>query len=206
MTLSTRTKMNWLLDANIFLTALIASLTGIYFLYLPIGGYQGGRNPTYGLTVVFDRSTWDDLHTWFGVLMIIAGLIHLLYHWNWVRMMAKRLIGGLLGQPLKMSTGARINLMINAAIGLGFLLTAISGVYFLFQPRGMGTLTAVASSGQFIFTSGVWDLIHTWSSVVMILAASAHFIIHWGWIEKVTKGFFKVRPVSLSRTRVGSQV
>jgi hypothetical protein len=202
MTLSTRTKLNWLLDAKVFLTALVASLTGIYFLVLPIGGYQGGRNSTFGITFLFKRSTWDDLHTWSGVLMIIAVLIHLIYHWNWVRSMFRRLINGLFGKPLKMSKGAQINLLINTAIGLGFVLTSISGVYFLLQPRGLGNPGNMASSAQFIFTSGTWDLIHTWSGVIMILAAIGHFIIHWGWIEKVTKGFFKVRSVSPSRTRV----
>jgi hypothetical protein len=193
MTLSTRTKMNWLLDVKVFMTALVASITGVYFLYLPIGGYQGGRNPTFGLTILFDRATWDDLHTWSGVLMIMVGLFHLLYHWKWVTMMGKRMISGLTGKTLKISTGATINLLINATVGLGFLLSAISGVYFLFQPRGMNTITGIESTRIFLISSGTWDLIHTWSSIIMILAAIAHFIIHWGWIEKVTRGFLSFR-------------
>jgi hypothetical protein len=193
MTLSTRTKMNWLLDVKVFMTALVASITGVYFLYLPIGGYQGGRNPTFGLTILFDRATWDDLHTWSGVLMIMVGLFHLLYHWKWVTMMGKRMISGLTGKTLKISTGATINLLINATVGLGFLLSAISGLYFLFQPRGMNTITGIESTRIFLISSGTWDLIHTWSSIIMILAAIAHFIIHWGWIEKVTRGFLSFR-------------
>ena len=193
MTLSTRTKLNWLLDAKVFLAALVASITGVYFLYLPIGGYQGGRNPTFGVTILFDRVTWDDLHTWSGVLMIMAAFVHLLYHWKWVTMMGKRMISGLIGKPLKMSRGARVNLLINALVGLGFLLSAISGVYFLFQPRGMNSFTGIETTRIFFFTSGTWDLVHTWSSIIMIMAAIAHFIIHWGWIEKVTRGFLSLR-------------
>ena len=194
MSLSQRTKVNWLLDANVFLTASVAALTGIYFLYLPIGGYQGGRNPTYGLKVLFERATWDDLHTWSGILMIIVGMIHLLYHWRWVTMMAKRLGNWIVGKPVKMSIGARINVLINIMIGLGFILSAVSGVYFLFQPQGMMALSEIDNAGKFLFTPNTWDVIHTWSSIIMILAAMAHFIIHWGWIEKVTKGFFRFQP------------
>jgi hypothetical protein len=193
MTLSTRTKLNWLLDAKVFLAALVASITGVYFLYLPIGGYQGGRNPTFDVTILFDRVTWDDLHTWSGVLMIMAAFVHLLYHWKWVTMMGKRMISGLIGKPLKMSRGARVNLLINALVGLGFLLSAISGVYFLFQPRGMNSFTGIETTRILFFTSGTWDLVHTWSSIIMIMAAIAHFIIHWGWIEKVTRGFLSLR-------------
>jgi hypothetical protein len=185
--------MNWLLDAKVFMAALVASITGVYFLYLPIGGYQGGRNPTFGLTVLFDRATWDDLHTWSGVLMIIAGVVHLLYHWKWVTMMGKRMMSSMMGKPLKMSTGAKVNLLVNATVGLGFLLSAMSGVYFLFQPRGMHSTIGVQSTSVFLFTPGTWDLVHTWSSIIMILAALTHFIIHWGWIEKVTRGFFGIR-------------
>ncbi len=51
----------WLLFAVVFLSGLVAALSGIYFLFVPSGGYQGGRNPTYGLTILFSRHTWDDL-------------------------------------------------------------------------------------------------------------------------------------------------
>jgi hypothetical protein len=90
-----------------------------------------------------------------------------------------------------MSSGAKLNLVINAAIGLGFIFSAISGIYFLFLPRGMSALSSQADG--LLFPIAIWDFIHTWSSVIMILAATAHFIIHWGWIEKVTKGFFGIR-------------
>jgi hypothetical protein len=201
MTLSNRTRWNWALDATVFLAALMAAVSGIYFLYLPSGGFQGGRNPLYDLTILFARTTWSDLHLWAGILMIIVAAVHLIYHWSWVRMMARRLLAWVTGRGVGMSVGARINVAVNAAIGLGFLLSAVSGVALLFRPTGSGWLTA-----DFGFLSGfTWDVIHTWSSVILIVAAMAHFLIHWRWIEKVTRGFFvghkpstSVRPVAAS--------
>ena len=75
--ISAQNRNNWLLDATLFLGGVLAALSGIYFLFVPSGGYQGGRNPTYGVTVLFDRHTWDDLHTWGGVAMIAAAVVHL---------------------------------------------------------------------------------------------------------------------------------
>jgi len=50
-----KVKGNWWLDLSLFLGGLLATLSGIYFLVLPTGGYQGGRNPYYGIQVLFNR-------------------------------------------------------------------------------------------------------------------------------------------------------
>jgi len=91
MGISRTTRLNWILDAGVFFTALVADFSGLYFLYVPVGGYQGGKNPLYGITILFSRSTWDDLHLWGGVAMILIVTIHLLYHWDWVVMMTKKI-------------------------------------------------------------------------------------------------------------------
>ena len=43
--MSMQTRKNWLIDAAVFVGGLVAALSGIYFLYLPSGGYQGGAQP-----------------------------------------------------------------------------------------------------------------------------------------------------------------
>ena len=43
MGLSRTTRLNWILDAGVFLSALVAGISALYFLYVPVGGYQGGR-------------------------------------------------------------------------------------------------------------------------------------------------------------------
>ena len=79
-TLSKQTRNNWLIDFALFSGAVVSAITGIYFLFLPVGGFQGGRNPIYGVTILFERETWDDLHTWFGIAMILAAVIHITIH------------------------------------------------------------------------------------------------------------------------------
>ena len=43
MGISRTTRLNWILDAGVFFTALVAGFSGFYFLYVPVGGYQGGK-------------------------------------------------------------------------------------------------------------------------------------------------------------------
>jgi len=176
MRLSAKTRQNWLIDAAVFLGGILAALSGIYFLFLPSGGYQGGRNPFYGVTILFSRHTWETLHTWTGIVMIGAAAIHLAIHWSWVVMMSKRVMSALRSGQGKLSKGARFNVAIDALVAVSFIVTAVSGIYFLFVPSG----------GQGAGHNVTWDLIHTWAGVVLIAAAVIHLAIHWRWVKNVT--------------------
>lgn len=199
--ISSQTRKNWLIDAAVFLGGLLSILTGLYFLYLPSGGYQGGRNPMYGVTFLFSRQTWSNTHTWGGVLMILAVVIHFAIHWGWVKLMSRRVARALSGRGTKFSRGAKVNLVIDLLIGLGFLVTAVSGIYLLFLPTGYQGGQTAAWDPYILFSRVTWDLIHTWAGVMMTVAATLHFAIHWRWVVKVTGRFFQWprqgRPVTV---------
>lgn len=180
--ISAQTRVNYLIDLSLILSGAVAILTGIYFLFLPIGGYQGGRNPAFGITILFDRATWDLLHTWSGVAMILVAAIHIPLHWGWITNMAKKIYSGLLGKKSGLRDQSRINLILNALLAIGFVLTAMSGVALLFTPNIRGF-----NNEAFMFVRrSSWDLIHTWASVLMALSAAFHLVIHWRWVAKVT--------------------
>jgi hypothetical protein len=189
--MSMQTRMNWLIDVAVFVGGILAGLSGVYFLYLPSGGYEGGRNPMYGVTILWDRHTWSDVHAWGGVLMIAAIAIHFAIHWQWVKSMTRRMWNAALGQGNKLSRGAKFNVAVDAVIALSFLVCALSGVYFLFGPSGgfEGGGNA-AWDPNFLFSRTAWDLIHTWSGVALTAAAVVHFAIHWRWVKNVTRKFF----------------
>jgi hypothetical protein len=202
--ISKQTRNNWWIDFTLFSSAIIAALSGIYFLYLPTGGYQGGRNPYYNLQILFSRQTWDNLHTWGGVAMIVAVTIHLVLHWTWVKNMTKSIFKQLIGKGSRMNARGRWNLILNGVVGLSFLLTALSGIYFLFFASGHG-----ATDPMILFTRTTWDLIHTWAGILLISAAVAHFVIHWKWVTKVTGRMLaavrNIRPVSPSTPTIYSK-
>jgi preprotein translocase subunit SecY len=189
--MSRQTRANWIIDAAVCLGGLFAALSGIYFLFLPSGGYQGGRNLTYGLTFLFERHTWSDLHLWTGILMIAAIVIHFSIHWTWVKRMSRRTVDALRPGGMTLSKGALVNVAVDAAIALSFLLCAASGIYFVFGPSG-----GYQGGGNpnwdpnFLFSRTAWDMIHTWSGIALIVAATIHFAIHWRWVKNVTIRFF----------------
>jgi hypothetical protein len=183
--LSKQTRANWLIDASVFLGGLLAALSGIYFLFLPSGGYRGGRNPAYGIQILFDRHTWSDLHLVTGVLMVAAVAVHIAIHWRWIQMMARRMVAGLTTGTVSMSRAARLNLALDAVVALSFAVCAVSGVYFLFVPGGHGT-----TASGLLFSQVTWDLIHTWSGVVLITAVVVHLAVHWRWVKNVTARLF----------------
>lgn len=191
VTMSRQTRNNWLIDAAVFIGAVLATLSGILFLFIPSGGYQGGRNPMYGVTILVSRHTWDGLHTWGGVLMIAAVAVHFAIHWEWVKMMTRRIVNAMRSQGSELSTGAKINVTVDLAIAVSFLVTAVSGIYFVLTPSGgfQGGANPSWDPG-FLFSRTTWDLIHTWSGVALIIAAAIHFAIHWRWVKNVTQRFF----------------
>ena len=180
------TQRNWWIDVVLFGSALIAALSGLYFLYLPTGGYQGGRNPTYNIQILFSRHTWSDLHMWGGVVMIAIAIIHLTLHWSWVVNMTRRMIKEITGVNGKMNRRSLLNLILNAVVALSFLVAAISSMYFLFVPGGCGVVDPV-----FLFSRITWDLIHTWAGVTLIAGGVVHFGIHWRWVVNVSSSVVK---------------
>ena len=98
-------------------------------------------------------------------------------------------MGGLIGKGAGLSAYGRFNVALDALVGVSFLVAAVSGVYFMFAPGGHRAVSG------FIFSHATWDLVHTWSGVVMAVAAAIHFAIHWRWVTHVTKRFFSsLRP------------
>ncbi len=188
---SNQTRNNWLVVFLLTISGLLTIFSSIYFLFLPNGGYQGGRNPYYGIVIFFNRTTWDLIHTWAGVVMIAMAAIHIPLHWSWILTMTKRIFKIMLGQCQGMNAHGQFNLMLNGVIGLSGLLAAVSGVYFLFFPNTHGSGTPVS---DLLFSRAIWDVVHTWSGVVMIAAAILHFAIHWRWILNVA-GKLLIEPI-----------
>jgi hypothetical protein len=102
--------------------------------------------------------------------------------------MAKRVARETIGRKAVLNARGRFNVFVDAMIALGFLVSAVSGlIFFLFI--GEGNLFTVA--GDVLFTKTTWDLIHTWSGILMIAAAVVHFAIHWQWVVKITRRMFE---------------
>lgn len=87
-----KAKLNYLVDALIGLAFLIAAGTGVLFLFMGSGGYQGGVNSAFRSTFLgLGRWVWRDLHTWASLIMIAGVLLHIILHWKWIVCVTKQI-------------------------------------------------------------------------------------------------------------------
>ena len=84
----------------------------------------------------------------------------------------------------------KINYWVDLVIALAFVLSAVSGIVFLFPFSGSTALG---------ITYSAWDGIHTWGSLLMIAGVLAHLVLHWKWIVAMTKKTF-FAPAKPART------
>jgi hypothetical protein len=194
--MSAQTRWNWLIDAAVFASGLVVFATSIYFLVWPIG-----RNAQSVLGL--GRELWEEWHLWGGVSMILVVAVHFAYHWGWVKSMARRVWLAIRTGKNNFSSGAKLNIAVDLCIAMGFLVTAVTGIYFLFAPAGgyQGGRNPGWDPG-FLFSRTLWDNLHTWGGTAMIAGVLVHFYLHWGWTRKVTVNFFRsLRPASKAESR-----
>lgn len=183
---SVQTRNNLILDSSLLVSGLITALSGIYFLFLPVGGYQGGRNQLYGVTIFFERHVWSDIHIWASVAIMLFAALHISLHWQWIINMTRSGIKTVFGKS-RLNKYSQFNLGINILIGLSGLICGLSGLYFLLVPGAFHN--SIIPDPMWLFTGTTWDLIHTWSGVAAIALITLHFYIHWKWAYKVIRKY-----------------
>jgi len=183
---SVQTRNNLVLDSLLFISGLITALSGIYFLFLPIGGYQGGRNPLYGIMIFFERHTWSEIHIWASVVIVALAALHIPLHWDWIVKMSKSGFRSIFGRS-RLNKYSKFNLGINVLIGISGLLCGLSGLYFLLIPGA--SHSSIIPDPMWLFSITTWDLIHTWSGIAAVVTATLHFYIHWKWAYKVIRKY-----------------
>jgi hypothetical protein len=188
--LAPRTLVHWVIACLLSISGLVSTLTGIYFLFLASGGYQGGRSPDYDATLFFARTTWTEIHTWSGVAMVVVGFVHLVLHWRWVAEMLKRAAAVLLGRRKPFARKIWSRVLVVVAVILSFVLVTASSMYFLFNPGG-GHTGSGAGRTSFILSRPTWDLLHTWSAVIFVVAVAVHLAMRWKWLARVTPSVFR---------------
>ena len=185
---SEKTNQRWWLFALLTVIGFGVLASSIYFLAFP-AGYQGGRNPFYGVTVLFNREGWDLIHLWTGLAMILVVFVHIGVHWKWIKTMAVRCVKPKICEVGTKNKRAQYNIILDLIAAISFILVSASGIYLMFAPsRSSASLATV-----FIFDWYAWDVIHTWSGIFMFISVFLHLEIHWGWIVNVTRKIFGLR-------------
>ena len=88
-----RVKLYYAVDVLIGIAFVLCAVTGVAFLAMGSGGYQGGRNPQFSTSLLgIERDLWNDAHTWASFAMIAGVGLHLLLHWKWIQHTTMRVL------------------------------------------------------------------------------------------------------------------
>ena len=88
--LSRGARLNVALNALVAISFVVTAVTGIYLLFIPSHS---------SATFLFSRTTWDLVHSWAGVVLIVAAVEHIAIHWRWIKNVTRRLVPSLRPQP-----------------------------------------------------------------------------------------------------------
>jgi len=78
------------------------------------------------------------------------------------------------------------NYYVDVVIGVAFLVTAISALAFLVPLSWIDFSTSTTPTVIGV-TYGVWQGLHKWGGVAMLVGVVLHLILHWKWIVTMTK-------------------
>jgi len=83
----------------------------------------------------------------------------------------------------------KLNYWLDAVIALAFILSALSGVVFLFAGSGgyQGGRNPGFQTEILGISRTIWSDLHTWVSLVMIAGVAIHLVLHWEWIICMTR-------------------
>ena len=89
----TRTSFNYWLDVVIGIAFIASLVTGVAFLFMGTGGYEGGRNIAYEAAFLgIAREAWRSLHTFTSFVMTVGVGYHLAYHFRWIVSVTQRML------------------------------------------------------------------------------------------------------------------
>ncbi|HAF62995.1 MAG TPA: hypothetical protein DCK95_11825 [Anaerolineaceae bacterium] len=195
--LSKNTRKRYVINFVMFFLLLAVTASSLYFLYVP-AGYQGGRNPRYNMQIIFDRDTWGEIHTWTSFILSGILLVHIIFHWSWVKNVFWKYIQIWKKNVHFKNNLALINIIDDGLIAVFFLACLVSGIILFVVPGGPGTAYALI----FNISRGTWKDVHVWTGIGMLVGVIVHLVIHWGWVKKVSGKMFG-KPQSLATLEKG---
>jgi hypothetical protein len=119
------------------------------------------------LTLCSPRLTGLPVHEWLGISFGVVTIVHLLFHWNWIAHVTRRLLPA----PPR---GARLNYLVDAWLFISFTAVILSGV--LISKSFLPFLGLAASPIR------AWREIHEIAADACMVGLGVHLGLHWRWI------------------------
>jgi len=164
-----RTEQNFWLDVTVFVALLITAITGfILWLIIP-----------HTLDIVFlefSRSAWVYSHICFGIAGLAGIVIHIVWHWDWLKALRGRHLSGM---PDKL----RANRVVDRIMWITYIATNV-----------FGAIAWALHFGDDIYVVRVPDRLHVVFGIAWTILTITHLALHWKWITSTTQRYIVPSP------------
>ncbi len=155
---------NFWLDVTAFITFLITTITG-FLLWLVI------PHKLEMAFLGFSRGVWVAAHICSGVVVLIIIVIHIVWHWDWLRALRGRSLSGM---PDKL----RANRITDRVMWITYITANASG--------GLAWMMHFDSD---VSVGALSDRLHGMVGVVLTFLVIMHLALHWKWITSTTRRY-----------------
>lgn len=139
------------------------------------------------LLAMVPNLTGEGIHEWMSLGLLLAVVIHLLFHWDWIVEVGARFFK-------KLWHISRLKFFVDIFVFLSFITVSLSGI--MISKTVLPTLGL--NSGQ---TSMIWKQLHSLSADASILLIGLHFALNWGWVVSSFKKYVIAPAARLFRSR-----
>ncbi len=127
------------------------------------------------------HGTGIPVHEWLSIALIIALIVHLLLHWNWITSTIQRFVANGMGRN-------RVNFVLNSLLFIDVVVIMFSGI--------MISRAALPALGITVPTGFAWRRLHDQSATAGILLLALHVALHWRWITAMVSKYVGRRPAA----------
>lgn len=99
---------------------------------------------------------------------------------------------------------AKRNYLVDTVIGIAFLVTAVSALVFL-VPVSWIDFSSSTTPTVLGVDFGVWQTLHKYSGIAMLIGVILHQVLHWKWIITMTKKMLPQISLPTRKTAEASQ-
>lgn len=163
-------KQNFWLDVILAVTLVIAIMSGLAMWVIDASGAIG---PFLGRAL----HTWRHIHGLTVILFIIGVIVHLLWHWKWVKAAFRP---GVRLQQVK------INRLLDVLLFVTFSLVMLSGLSSHHESHAIAALLAWPGTVRV-------DPLHVLLGISMLVIVLAHQALHWKWIVTIARRNLGIR-------------
>ncbi|MHA2183978.1 MAG: DUF4405 domain-containing protein [Promethearchaeota archaeon] len=124
-----------------------------------------------------------NLHDWSGIILAFFVGAHLILHKKWILNMTKKIFKS------SRSKRRKINYIINLSMVILGLIVFITGI--------LKFPTFMLIVGYFYTISESILILHDWGSIILMVLAVTHFVLHWKWMVRMVKKIKQKDPMKI---------